>query len=201
MEGIVKTLVETNIATIIAISGIALLFLSFAGKFGTYIEIKADRQNMATVAGVGLLLLGVGLHAYPRLTTADAATGPGSETETNPIIGEVDPPTDESGPSIDASTDTTPTVERRFFIQAGSFSFEDSAQAVRSELVENGVVAFVAPSETFEFLCPGLYVVLVTAPSDQQGMRELLTQVKEVAPDAFPRLRSSQAVDLSRCPS
>ncbi|MEM6383975.1 MAG: hypothetical protein AAF739_14985 [Pseudomonadota bacterium] len=194
MEHIIGVLVETNIATIIAVSGIALLFLSFAGKFGTYIEIKAERQNKALITGIFLLILGVGMHAYPLLF--DDGTGNGGNGQA--IADTTDPTTTGStGTHTGSETET----ERRVFIQAGSFIFEDSAHDVRNELVQRDIVAFVAPSDTFEFLCPGYYVVLISATDDQSEMRELLGRVREVAPDAFPRLRTHIPVDLSACPS
>lgn len=172
MEKIIQALAETNIPTIITVSGIALLFLALAGRFGTYIEIKKERQNAAAVVGGLLLLIGVTIYAYPLVMDENGA-GSGSQ-------------------SAGGSTGTTatplpprPSSQARWII-AGSFSSKPAADQRLAALANAQIDALTVTSDLYDFLCPGYFTVMVLAP-DREAMLAMLEKVRTVEPSAFPR--------------
>jgi hypothetical protein len=171
VEKIIQALAETNIPTIITVSGIALLFLALAGRFGTYIEIKAERQNAAAAVGGILLLIGVAIYAYPLISEekAQASVAPSSVTpaETGPVV-------------------VPPASPQLRWIMAGSFSSKVAATLRHNALAAAEIDAITVESDHYDFLCPGFFTVMVLAPN-RDAMRTLLADVREVEPTAYPR--------------
>ena len=159
MEKIIVALTDTSVPTIITVSGIALLFLALAGRFGTYIEIRTERQNMAVLLGSLLFLTGVGLHAYPLLN-------------------------EPSNPSSSARGHSNSSS--MMFVLAGSYTIESNAEAQKQVLRANGIDAIVGNSEDYDFLCPGYFSVMVLAPN-LEATGELLEKVRAIVPGAYPR--------------
>ena len=168
MEKIIQALAETNIPTIITVSGIALLFLALAGRFGTYIEIAKERQNAAAVVGGLLLLIGVSVYAYPIISEDNArASGP-------------------SQPGATPAPQPRTSGSQSRWIIAGSFSSKPAADQRLEALANVEINAITVSSDAYDFLCPGYFTVMVLAP-DREKMLALLEEVRVVEPSAFPR--------------
>ncbi|MEM6386790.1 MAG: hypothetical protein AAF718_11205 [Pseudomonadota bacterium] len=162
MDKIIQALADTSIPTIVTVSGVALLFLALVGKFGTYVEIPAKRQNLAAGFGAALLLVGVSLHLLPILSggsEGDRAEGPSSPTSNNGSIR---------------------------WIMAGSYSIRESAVGRQQDLLDKGINAITVESDEYDFLCPGFFAVIVLSPNLAHLQAEL-PKVRAVVPDAYPR--------------
>lgn len=163
MKEILSVLSETSIPTIVIVSGIAMLFLALAGRFGTYVEIKTERQKAAAYVGAILFATGIAIHAYPLLS-AD------SLVERSTLGSE--------------QTGAGGTQSR--WIIAGSFSTPSAAASRFDALSAAGINAITVDSNEYDFLCPGYFTVMVLAPN-RDTMIALLEDVREVEASAFPR--------------
>ncbi len=172
MDDIIRALSEINVPTALVIFGIVLLFLGLAGKFGTYVEIRKERQNLVAVVGAVILLAGVGLYAYAALGLNDEATRV----------------TDD-----DASPSGATSIR---WVMAGSYGVRDSAARQQQRLLDKGINAILVNSEDYDFLCPGFHTVMVLSPN-LAATGPLLEKVREVIPDAYPR--NPNTFDPSTC--
>ena len=158
MNETIQALSDINVPTALVIFGIVLLFLGLAGRFGTYVEIRKERQNLVAMVGAVILIAGVGLSTYAALGLPDEPDPDPRPVASNPIR----------------------------WIMAGSYSIRESALAQQDLLLDKNINAIVVKSEQYEFLCPGYFTVMVLSPNlDATG--PLLEKVREVIPDAYPR--------------
>ena len=142
MKGIVEIVSGTNLPTIILLSGLALIFLSFAGRFGTYIEIREERQNMAAIVGAMFFIVGIGLH-YSSGTAQNSAhsnldTGSGAQ---------------------DVTRNST------YWIVAGSFKSQLVANNRVEQLRLIDTQAISVNTDDYGFLRNGYIAVLVPVPN------------------------------------
>lgn len=171
---------DANVPTILILCGIGILFLSLIGRFGTFIEIRKERQKPASIVGGLLLLVGLGLHVAPM---------PGDPNFSNPPSNPA--PTPAPTPAPAASGDFG------LWIIAGSFKFEAGANDQRSKIEDIGVPALKVKSDDYSFLCPGYHSVIVPVPGPD-AFDALLQKVQTVERTAFGR--ENKPINRETCP-
>lgn len=178
MDKLFEALVETNIPTLLTISGIALLFLALAGRFGAYIEIKEERQKFTLIAGVLLLSGGIALHVMPTFLAGDDWR----------VARDVsDNETPEPGDRVEAVT---------YWIQAGAFRTPGRADAF-SETLTNRLNRDPSLPElevqVFNTTVTGCVfdrvVVIPGNPNDEEQLLNDLDRVRLIVDDALLRAR------------
>lgn len=186
MEKLFQTLVETNIPTLLTISGIALLFLALAGRFGAYIEIKEERQKVTLILGSFLLIAGIGLHVFPVL----AADGPESPLAAGP--GNPDP--------------GTPRADTVYWIQAGSFQTpgraDDFAVTLSNRLNRDPSVPDLEVQVLNESVTGCIFdrvVVIPNDPKDSDKLEDDFFRVRAIVEDALLRDREAVLNSQSAC--
>lgn len=190
MDDLFKTLVETNIPTLLTISGIILLFLALAGRFGAYIEIKEERQKFTMVAGVLLLLAGISLHVYPTVLDDD-----------DRIASSHDP-----GDREPRERDGDESRSTIYWIQAGAFRTpgraEDFSETLSNRLNRDPAVPKLEV-QVFNTSVTGCVfdrvVVIPTDPGDDDKLEREFHRVQMIVDDALLRSKDEVLNSQSQC--
>lgn len=196
MEELFKTLVGTNIPTLLTISGIVLLFLALAGRFGAYIEIREERQKVAMIAGVLLLLAGLALHVYPTVL------GPENDRASRDAADDRDDRDDRDAGERDQEAGQANV----YWIQAGSFRTPGRAETFRQTLSNRLNRDPSVPDlevQVFSGSVTGCVVDrVVVLPRDQNDADRLkadLDRVRRIVDDALLRTKDEVLNIQSAC--
>jgi len=65
MDKAIEALAGTPLPTILAVAGILFIFVAIGGQFGAQIVTDRIKPRAATIVGVLLLIVGVGIHLFP----------------------------------------------------------------------------------------------------------------------------------------
>jgi len=165
MDAILGALNGTNVPTILVLSGIALLFLSLVGKFGTYIEIESSRQSIAAILGGALLFVGIGIQISEKLKK-DKLLHDRSHSEVYSQINK----------------------SAAYWVIAGSFTDKDESEQRREVLILHGFPAISVDTSDYRFLVNGYFAVIIPVPC-QDSIQSMLREVQEIVPDAYLRIQ------------
>ncbi|MEM6480409.1 MAG: hypothetical protein AAF922_05985 [Pseudomonadota bacterium] len=186
MEKLFQSLVETNIPTLLTISGIALLFLALAGRFGAYIEIREERQKFTLILGALLLIAGIGLHVFPAVVEG----GPQPPSAGNPGT---------PSPGVTRAD----TVN---WIQAGSFQTpgraDDFAQMLSNRLNRDSSVPDLEVQVLKGSVTGCVFDRVVVIPNDPENRDQLeddFFRVRAIVEDALLREREAVLNSQSAC--
>lgn len=188
MDKLFEALVDTNIPTLLTISGIALLFLALAGRFGAYIEIKEERQKFTLMAGVLLLIAGIALHVMPSFLSSDDERPLAGDSNTQPI-------------AVD-----DPGEGNEYWIQVGAFRTPGSADDFRQTLFNRLNRVPSVPELKVQVLDGAVtgcevdrVVVIPSDPNNADGVKSDFDRVRAIVNGALLRTREEVLNSQTEC--